>query len=237
MTLRADLANQVESILNVSWNIRSGQTVPSTDTVNLSNGAVSLEAAYLYADLANSTSLARDFDRRTAARVVRCYLDVMSRLIREHKGQIRSFDGDRVMGIFIGDSKRSSAAKCALQMNWAFLNLLRPEVERKYPSLKAGGYTLEHGAGIDVGEVLIVRGGVRGSNDLVSIGAAPNLAAKLSDVRETPYRTFITKAVYDKLSAETKIAGDGRNMWEARTLGIKGKTTSIYRSNFYWSLS
>jgi uridylate cyclase len=106
--------------------------VPNRDDVNLSNGAVRLEAAYLYADLADSTTLARDFDRRTAARAVRSYLRVMSRLIKEHGGAIRSFDGDRVMGIFIGDAKRSNAVKCALKTNWAFLNILGPESKPKY---------------------------------------------------------------------------------------------------------
>jgi adenylate cyclase len=157
MALKADLQSKVTEILTVEWAIRTGTVVPKTDDVNLSNGAVRLEAAYLYADLADSTTLARDFDKRTAARVVRAYLHVMSKLVRTWGGEIRSFDGDRVMGIFIGDAKRSNAATCCLKMNWAFLNIIRPTVEAKRPVLKEGGYTLEHCAGVDIGEVLIVR--------------------------------------------------------------------------------
>ena len=57
-------------------------------------------------------------------------------------------------------------------------------------------------AGVDMGQVLVVRAGVRGSNDLISIGAAPNVAARLSDCREAPYRSFITAAVFDKMAEE-----------------------------------
>ena len=186
-------------------------------------------------DLAHSTTLARDFDKRTAARVVRSYLSVMSKIITHEGGAIRSFDGDRVMGIFLGDAKRSRATRCALKMNWAVLNILRPKMETKYPSLSAGGYRIQHTAGIDVGDVLMVRAGVRGSNDLISIGAAPNIAARLSDIREGAYRSYITKSVYDRLSDDTKLA-DGKDMWEARSLTIKGKSYLLYRSSYYWPI-
>lgn len=235
MGLKDDLTKQVDQVLAVTWNMRDGQVVPETEDVNLLNGAVKMEAAYLYADLADSTNLARSFDKRTGARVVRSYLHVMSKLIRQYNGAIRSFDGDRVMGIFAGGAKRSDAAKCCLKMNWAFLNIVRPRVEAKYPSLKAAGYTLEHTAGVDVGEILIVRAGVRGSNDLVSIGAAPNVAARLSGVREAPYRSLITQAVYDRLLPASKLS-NGRDMWERRTLNVKGKQMVVYRSSFHWSI-
>lgn len=233
MGLKTELETRVSTILSTPWSIRDGTVVPSTDGVNLSNGAVKLEGVYLYADLADSTTLARDFDRRVAARVVRTYLHVMSRLVKHHGDEIRSFDGDRVMGIFIGDYKRTTAAKCCLQMRWAFTEIVRPKIEAKYPSLGAGGYTLEHSAGADLGEVLIVRAGVRGSNDLVSIGGAPNIAATLSDIRDLPYRSFITSGVYDKMAEEAKTAS-GRAMWSSASIPIKGKTTAIYRSTWGW---
>ena len=237
MALKADLQARVNNILGVTWNLRDGHVVPTTDSVNLSNGGVRLEAAYLYADLADSTTLARDFDRRTAARVVRSYLYVMSKLVLERGGAIRSFDGDRVMGIFVGDQKRTKAAKCCLEMKWAFANILQPSVKAKYPSLAAGCYALEHTAGVDVGSVLVVRAGVRDSNDLISIGEAPNVAAILSDLREPPYRSFITAAVYNDMAKSSKFSDTGKNMWEARSVTVKGKKVSVYRSSWGWVVS
>ena len=235
MALKAGLQSKVTEILTVNWNIRDGNVVPVTKDVNLSNGAVRLEAAYLYADLADSTTLARDFDKRTTARVVRAYLHVMSKIVRQYGGEIRSFDGDRVMGIFIGDSKCSNAATCCLKMHWAFLNIIRPTVETKRPALKKGGFTLEHCAGVDVGEILVVRAGVHGSNDLISIGAAPNIAAVLSDIRVPPYRSYITKDVYDRLRKNAKYA-DGKDMWQARSLTVKNRVMRGYRSSYTWSM-
>jgi adenylate cyclase len=236
MALKSELESKVTEVLTVPWNVRDGQVIPETADVNLRDGAVRMEAVYLYADLADSTSLARDFDRRTAARVVRAYLHVMSRLITNLGGDVRSFDGDRVMGIFIGNSKRSAAAKCGLKMNWAFKNIVRPQVEVKYPSLKQAGYTLEHSAGVDIGNVLFVRAGIRGSNDLISIGEAPNIAARLSDLREAPYRTFITQGIYARLAEESKLS-KGVDMWERRTLAIKGKDYVVYRSSYHWTIT
>ena len=238
MALKADLQSSVNDILTAAWDSRDGTVVPETDDVKLSNGMVKLEAVYLYADLADSTTLARDFDKRTGARVVRAYLSVMSTLVRKQGGEIRSFDGDRVMGIFVGDQKNTNAAICALKMKWALLNILRPKIEAKYPSLQEAGYTLEHTAGLDRGEVRIVRAGVRNSNDLISIGSAPNVAAALSDRRNAPYRSYITKSVYDAMLDKAKFSSTKREpMWEARTFNLKNKTIDIYRSSWGWVIS
>jgi class 3 adenylate cyclase len=83
--------------------------------------------------------------------------------------------------------------------------------------------------------VLTVRAGVRGHNDLIWIGRAPNLAAKLSDLRDSPYHTFITSSVYNKLNEESKNGGkDKSNMWEARTWKFLDESISVYRSSYHW---
>jgi adenylate cyclase len=87
--------------------------VPSTENVALSGGGVKIAATMLYADLADSTTLAM-WDRRVAAGVCKAFLAFASRLIRVSDGDVRSFDGDRVMGVFIGKTKNRSAVKCAL---------------------------------------------------------------------------------------------------------------------------
>lgn len=49
------------------------------------------------------------------------------------------------MGVFLGDSKNTSATTCALKMNYMMVKVLRPEAEAKFPSLKEKGFTLRHG--------------------------------------------------------------------------------------------
>ncbi|MEU3110228.1 adenylate/guanylate cyclase domain-containing protein [Streptomyces albidoflavus] len=235
MGLAEDVEKAVTSVVCSNWNTRSGTVVPETEDVSLSNGAVEVDAVYLYADLANSTSLARDFTRTTAAKVIRAYLDAACRIIRARGGEIRSFDGDRVMAVFMGSTKNTDAAKCALQINYAVKEIVRPKAEANLSSLKSQGFVIKHCVGIDSGKALIVRGGVRGSNDLVSIGRAPNVAAKLSDIRNG-YRTYITKDVYNGM-LESMRTYDGRPVWEGPfTREVGGEKITVYRSTWTWTL-
>jgi uridylate cyclase len=233
MALAETLESDISTVFTTTWNIREGQVVPKTDDVALSNGAVKLEATILYADLFHSTELARKFDRSVAAKVVRAYLSSMTRLVKEFGGEVRSFDGDRVMGVFIGNSKNSSAAKCALKMKYVVEQSLRPLAEKKFPSLTKAGFKIQHCVGIAGGAVFVVRGGVRGTNDLVLIGSAPNIAAKLSELRNPPYYSYITWDVYEKLNAASKLS-DGKNMWESRYIKLSDEEWHCYRSSWWW---
>lgn len=234
MALTDKLASDITSIFGTAWNVREGRVVPATEDVALTNGAVRLDATMLYADLASSTTLARKFDSSTVAKIVKAYLSTMTQLVKAFGGEVRSFDGDRVMGVFVGNSKNTSAAKCALKMNWVMSKLLRPRAEVSFPALRQQGFVLQHGVGIHSSEVLVVRGGVRGSNDLVFVGAAPNLAAKLSEVRDG-YESHITYVVYSMLHDESKLAADGRNMWTAVKCRLGGEVWDCYRSGWIWA--
>ncbi|WP_106180832.1 adenylate/guanylate cyclase domain-containing protein [Prauserella shujinwangii] len=236
MSLSDEIDSAVQNVVNADWNRREGRTVPDTSDVALSNGAVVLDAVYLYADLADSTRLARDFDRRVAAKVIRSFLDASCRVIKARGGTIVSFDGDRVMGIFVGDSKNTAAAKCGLQINAAVLNVIKPKVEAKYSSIRNSNFRISQCVGIASGETLIVRGGVRGSNDLVSVGRAPNVAAKLSDIRNGAYRTYITSQVYHSMHDSSKHSGDGRDMWTQESREVGGETMTVYGSSWLWNL-
>lgn len=234
MTLKDDITQAVTKVVMTPFDVRDGDVVPTTESVKLADGAVKLDAVYLYADMADSTGLARDFPRATAAKVVRAFLTGACGVINAKGGEIRSFDGDRVMAIFVGSAKNTSAVDCALKIHHVVAKIVRPRLETSFPSLVEKGYELRHCVGIASGEALIVRGGVRGSNDLVSIGRPPNVAAKLSEIRCGSYATYIAKQVYDTMHDSAKFGGDPRqNMWEKRTLEIAGQTGTYYRSSFW----
>ena len=229
MALSDQVKSGVDGVLSPAWNTVNGRVVPESEDINLTNGAVLLDATYLYADMADSTGLAQRYEREAVAKVVRCYLNAATRLIRARGGAIRSFDGDRVMGIFIGDSKNSTAAKAALNITWAVEKVINPKLKAKWSDFS---WTMRHGVGIDTGEAMLVRGGVHGQNDIVSIGSAPNIAAKLSEFR-TGYSTYVSEAVYNRLNEESKYA-EGTNMW--RRLGNQtfgGRTIEYYGSTYH----
>jgi hypothetical protein len=73
---------------------------------------------------------------------------------------------------------------------------------------------------------------MRGSNDLIWIGRAAAVAAKLSSIRSGNYASFITHDVYSRLDAASKIGSNGNPMWEAMPGTRHGLT--IYRSGWKW---
>lgn len=234
MAKKDELVGDVQAIIDTLWNKRVGQKVPSTSDVALAGGAVELDATFLYADLANSSKMAKELDRRVAAKIVKSFLLTSAKLIKFRGGTIVSFDGDRILGVFYGNSKNSSAARCALNINYAVTRIIRPKFEAKYDSVKDASFKIRQGVGVDTGTVLAVRGGARGENDLIWIGRAANLAAKLSDLRESPNSSFITAAVYNRLNDESKYA-DGKNMWEKRSWKFLNDNLNIYRSSWHWA--
>lgn len=231
-----NLESDVDQIISTQWNKRKGNKVPSIDSVALKGGAVELDAVFLYADMAKSSQMAKELDQRVTAKILKSFHITVCKLIRSHNGVIQSFDGDRVMGVFTGDYKNSNAAKCSLKINYAVIKIIRPKFEEAYSTVRGASFDIQHGVGIDKGTVLTVRAGAHGNNDLIWIGKAPNMAAKLSEVRESPYHTFITASVYNCLSDESKFGGTNKeNMWQSRTWPFLNETKSVYRSNWTWT--
>lgn len=227
-----DIQAKISNILGEPWVIEDGRVVPHTGDISQKNGGKRLEATYLYADLADSTRLAKRFKPEFAARVVRMYLRGAVDAIRHKGGHIRSFDGDRVMGIFIGDRRRNDALEAALHINWAVSQVINPQLTERLKTSTVS-WQVSHRVGIDDGETLIVRGGARDNSDLVSIGTAPNIAAKLSSIRGESGSITVTSRVHGFLLDINKVHDD-RAMWraaDARKLGPHSVTT--YSSNWW----
>lgn len=231
MTLGEELKQHAAATHKAKWERRDGQKIPDTDDLRLSNDAVDLDAVVLYADLKDSTGLVKSYKDWFAAEIYKNYLYTVSRIIRHHGGSITAFDGDRVMGVFIGESKNSNAAKVALKINWAVKNILQPAIKVQYPDVT---YTLQQKVGIASSKTMVARTGIRGSNDLVWVGNAANIAAKLAAL-DKGYPSYITTAVFNQLSKESKYSTDGRLMWV--DLGESDGYGKIYGSTFWWPVS
>lgn len=219
------LNGEVEEVLSTEWNVRDGTVVPESETVALKDGAVKINATFLYADLAGSSRLARLCPWQTTAKIIRAYLNICTRLIKAYEGEIRSFDGDRVMGVFIGDLKNTHATKCAREIDWAVENIINPKAKAKYKSIQDNNIHIKHCIGIDTGEAVAVRAGIRDNNDLIWIGRAPSLAAKFSDIRNYPYAVYITAAVFKQISTQ-----DQASSWESTSITVGDTTEPAYKT-------
>ncbi len=222
MPLADDIKSEVTNILRSQWTTREGREVPGDTDIGLANDGIWLDAAVLYADLVDSSGLVGSFEPEFAAEIYKCYLTTACRIIRDNGGVITAFDGDRVMAVFVGRSKNSSATRCALKINYAIKKIVNPAIRAQYPKTT---YSVDHVVGIDSGQVLAAVTGIRGSKDLVWVGPAANTAAKLCEIR-TSSATWITDRVYAKLSRRIKLLNQ-RPVWEPLTWN--GST--IYRSN------
>lgn len=228
------IADEIKSNASVtfktSWDTRDGEKVPEPRDLKLGNDAVHFaRATVLYADLDQSTSLVERKKWHFAAEVYKTYLYAASRLINDGGGTIVSYDGDRVMGIFIGNRQCNDAVKCALKINYAVKKLVQTELKSHY---KDSTYAIRHVVGIDTSEIHVARTGVRGDNDLVWVGNSANLAAKLT-TESADYPTWITDRVYAYLDDQQKLS-NGTNMWKSWKWP-KHNDDTIYSSTYYWS--
>lgn len=221
------LTNEVEEVLDIDWDPRDGNVVPESEDLTLTEEAVKINATFLYADLAGSSKIARICPWGTTAKIIKAYLNICIRLIRSYEGEVRSFDGDRVMGVFIGSYKNTNATKCAKEIDWVVENILNPKTQDKFKSVKENNIHIKHCIGIDTGQAVAVRTGIRDNNDLIWIGRAPSLAAKLSDIRNYPYALYVTKACYDKIDDNDK-----QTTWESTTVTIAGVAEPAYRTKY-----
>lgn len=231
MGLNDDLETEVAEIFRRKWEERQGEVVPEDVNLKLGNDAVNLDATVLYADLADSTKLVDGYKPWFAAEIYKTFLHCAAKIIRRHNGVITAYDGDRIMAVYIGKSKNTSAVKSALQINYGALEIIRPAKKKQYPDDK---YDLKHVVGIDTSTLFVARTGVRGANDLVWVGRAANYAAKLSSLPHG-YATNITAEVYNRMNDEVKTSSDGRSMWDEATWA-QFDDRQIYRSTWWWRI-
>lgn len=228
MALLDDIGTECEAIFREHWTRRDGRVVPEPSSLKLGNDGVDIEGAVLYADLDGSTKLVDNYNQTFAAEIYKTYLICAAKIIKSEGGVITSYDGDRVMGVFIGEAPCTSAAKAALKINYAVINILRPKIK-----VYNNDFLLNHGVGVDASKMMAARIGIRNDNDLVWVGRAANYAAKLTAINDTS-PLFITGEVYDRLHESAKMGGNPKqDMWKQRSWS-QMNDMRVYSSNWTW---
>lgn len=230
MSLKDDLDAQVKKIFKEQWSERDGKVVPEPSDLKLSNDAVKLDGVVLYADISESTKLVDSKKALFAAEVYKSFLHCAAKIIRSEGGDITAYDGDRIMAVYTGDSKNTSAARAALKINYARIHIINPALKSQYPE---AAYEVKHTVAVDSSKLFVARTGIRGSNDLVWVGRAANHAAKMGSLSNA-YPSRISSDVYDMLHESVKFS-EGKPMWEKVTWTDMNRT--IYRSTWWWSIS
>lgn len=231
MALTQELQTAVAKILREQWTTRDGRLVPAPENLRLGNDAINLDATVLYADMADSTQLVDDYEPTFAAEIYKAYLTCAAKIVKSEGGTITAYDGDRIMAVFLGDTKNTTAARTALKINGAVVNIINPALAAQYPKT---AYRVGHHIGVDTSSLFVARIGVRSDNDLVWVGRAANYAAKLCAISE--YNTvFITEEVFNRLRNDAKNGGNPKQlMWKERRWN-QMNNKRVYSSSWHWT--
>ncbi len=230
MSLLEDIKTTTDTFFNHDFTIAETSIVPSTDYSKLTfgNNGLTAELTFLFIDIRKSSELHETYGEIGAAKIYQSFHDMNVRIINNRDGQVRSFDGDRIMGIFSGGRKNNNAVEAALNIRYAITEVLN----KKLPSDKK----INIGIGIDTGEVLITkvgRGRNDSNNDLVWVGKACNYASHMCN--ESENKIYISPTVFSYLQKTNKVA-DGKDMWEKVIMTLKNKKLiSTYCTTYRWS--
>lgn len=230
MDLHSELESSVKNILSSKWDCRDGKVIPLPEDVKLGNDSIKLEGTVLYADLDGSTIMVDKYTAEFSAEIYKAYLLCAAKIIRAEGGEITAYDGDRIMAVFIGNSKNSSAAKTALKINYAVNHIINPAILIQYPETQ---FQIKQVVGIDSSNLTIARIGVKGFNDLVWVGRAANYAAKLTTLSGAS--CWLTSKVFSLLNDESKYGQNSLPMW-TKTYWPKMNNIEIYYSNWWWRI-
>lgn len=226
------LSTYVKKVFKDAWDERDGKVVPEAKDLVLGNEAVHFErATILYADLSGSTNMVESKKWQFASEIYKTYLHCATRIINDEGGVVTSYDGDRVMGVFISSSQTTSAARAGLKINYAVQKIINPAMHAQYNT----DFDVVQVVGIDTSEIRVARTGARGDNDLVWVGRAANYAAKLTELKLSE-RTWVTKEAYGRMSDDVKMGGNPKqNMWKAYDWS-QMNDHKIYGSTWRWSV-
>lgn len=244
---RDNLINDTNEFFTGDYEVIEGRSIPEAKDLIFGRQGKQVELAMLFVDIKESTKIVDAFRLKTSARMYQAFLRGVTLISLKNNGEVRSFNGDGVLVTFYGDFKCNDAARTALQIMDFVNSILKPKIHSHFDRNKqADNLFFDCGIGIDMGSILVVRGGAKGdnNNDLVWVGNPTNFAVKLSaqtkkeietsEGRKTiKYNIHITNTVYNRLKPELKTIKSGVfpvDIWQKYSVGLLlGNSQSGFR--------
>lgn len=235
-TLSDKIEEDTGEFFSGSYEVQEARVVPSASDVKFGKFGKQMELAMVFVDIRESTKIVDGFRRTTAARMYKSFLQAIVKIVKKFDGDVKSFNGDGVLAVFGGDSKCNNAVLASYAINWYVSEVLRPKMEKYFSNnSKLQDMKFNYGIGVDLGTILIVRAGVKGTDnsDLVWAGNATNLSVKLNALSDEDNPTYITNRVYNKLNDKNlAYLNSDTKIWEKRYWTSMDKMI-VYRTS-YW---
>ncbi len=162
-------------------------------------------AASLFADISGYTRFIEDAEQthtqETALRLLHVIRREMSNVVQEdYAGLHIQFQGDRIQGLF--HLPRNDERAIALEAVSAAIGL-QSSMERTLKACLPETEPLHLAIGVDIGETLVSRLGVRRHRDAICLGQAVECAAELEDACNAG-QIGISRRVYEALPEEMR---------------------------------
>src|SRR3954470_12084490 len=110
-TSKSDLKGVVDNYLAGTYTTFQPRGIPVAADITLGNQAAKLTATALFIDLRQSSDITNAFRRQTAAKMLKAFIGGSVRIINQNGGQVRSFNGDGMLALFVGDNRSTPATK------------------------------------------------------------------------------------------------------------------------------
>lgn len=127
-TLKEQLKKEVDTILG--WSIKAEviNRVPDHKNITLGKSAKTFTTAVLYTDVPGSSHYGLVHQRRTVAKIFNAFLNGAVRIVKEHGGYVRSFNGDSILVFFDPtlDNSCDNAVRSALNLVYFQDKILQP---------------------------------------------------------------------------------------------------------------
>lgn len=236
MALDDDIAADVVTIFQESFTVSEGWAIPRLNDISFDNQGKKIRLVALFVDIRKSTAIVEALGLQRAARMYKAYLRGVTKIVNARGGQILSFNGDGIVAGFVGAKAANAAVLSGLNINWFNSNVLKPKVHTALDAVKAPTELMfDHGIGVDVGDVLIIKGGMRGNDnsDLVWAGNAVNYAVKVGSNAGHPYNLYISEEVMKDVQFSLKLVEEGTFIWD--TWHWKDKNRLLWRTSWWFA--
>ncbi len=206
-----DIIEEMEERLDERLEVQDSTKIPSPEDLPLhQNTGSKLETAAFYIDLRGYSDLleSRRFD--TVGRIISAFHYTIARFIKFHSGHIISFMGDGLLALFDPESNPiENAVRCALKYKYFFKNYFLDKIKERWK------IELDYGIGVAYGQIIAIRTGMRGENDITWVGRCIKDAVKIGDYIDNSYKNVgITHSVYNKLPEGLERVEDGTECWK-----------------------
>lgn len=233
MSLGEEIKEKVEGYMGSSYESTDAVVVPDKQSIGFGAKAKNIKVGVvLYADIRGSRDLLSNGTPLSAARAHKSFLYAAAKCVRDQNGELRSFNGDSLIAIFMGENAAVRAVRSAMKIKGAVVNIIDPILEKKTNK------KLNFGIGVAQGKILVVKSGVAGDEiyqDLIWVGWPTYHAFEYGDKARSPKNIWISKNVYSEIKDTNDVRfSDGEDMWvynDGHTFSF-GKVR-VYKTSYY----